>query len=148
MCGPDSPNPFSEKRISEGREIIPAESPAGTAPRFFRKAGSLETTMPVTFKVSSEPPWEIIQARGDMTAETSEELISVLSDLIRRQHGSIRFDMSNVRDIDVVSLHILVLFSQRICKEIPCAGMEIIHADDDIRNLFRMTHLDRAYRII
>ncbi len=100
------------------------------------------------FKVSHDPPWEIIAAGGDMTAETSEELIAVLSDLIRRQCVSIRFDLSQVRDIDLVSFHILVLFSQRMCKEIPSADLEIIDADDNIRNLFRMTHLDRVFRII
>jgi len=104
--------------------------------------------MPVTFKVSSEPPWEIIQSQGDMTAETSGDLMAVLSDLLRRRHGNIRLDMSQVRDIDVVSLHMLVLFSQVACREIPSPEMEIIHADDDICNLFRMTHLDCAYRII
>lgn len=100
------------------------------------------------FKVSHQPPWEIIQAAGNMTAETSEELIGVLSDIIRRQQGSIRFDMSHVRDIDAVSLHILVLFFQRAGKDLPSADLEIVHADDDIRNLFLMTHLDRSCRII
>ncbi|MEZ4525469.1 MAG: STAS domain-containing protein [Desulfobacterales bacterium] len=104
--------------------------------------------MPVTFRRSHQPPWECIKPEGDMTAETSEELITVLSDLIRRQHCNIRFDLSNVRDIDVVSLHILVLFFQRMSKELPSAELEIIDADEDIRNLFRMTHLDRVCRII
>ncbi|MFP4347339.1 MAG: STAS domain-containing protein [Thermodesulfobacteriota bacterium] len=99
------------------------------------------------FKIIDQSNWMVIQPTGDIVSRESEDFRRLLLDLLNNGHKRIRFDLSKVRDIDAAALRVFVVFSDLIGRRFPDRRIELIHTDPDIEILFRLTRLDRTYRI-
>ena len=58
-----------------------------------------------------------------------------------------RFDFSAVEDIDSVSLSVLIVFSKMVSKKEDW-NLQLINLNADLRNLFKMTRVDRIYDVL
>lgn len=91
--------------------------------------------------------WEIIQAAKIIDEENCDELRSCLLNLLNNKQLNVRFDFSDAKKINTAALNIFTVFSDLLKNEVSDYNLEIINANDDIVNLFRMTHLDHTYKI-
>ncbi|QTA81119.1 Histidine kinase superfamily protein, STAS domain-containing [Desulfonema limicola] len=90
----------------------------------------------------------IIKPSGDIIAENSEKFRKVLLNLFKDGCFKYQFDLSMVKDIDSVGLSIFVIFANMVREKFSNTDMEIINAGRDIKNLFRVTHLDEVYKVL
>ena len=58
-----------------------------------------------------------------------------------------RFDLGLVRDLDSVSLSVLVAFAQLLRTSGGGYGIEMANCSPDLLNLFRLTRLDQDFAI-
>lgn len=99
------------------------------------------------FAVSQEDDWNIICPSGNITAAVADKFRILLNDLIQQDHFKYRFDLSNVDDLDSVSLSVLVVLSKMLSDKKKGDSLEITNAKPDLMNLFRMMSLDKIYKI-
>ncbi|MEE4356151.1 MAG: hypothetical protein V2I97_06745 [Desulfococcaceae bacterium] len=100
------------------------------------------------YRIYHQNPWLMIEFQSGAKGEELREFASLLSELADGREEHIRFDVSRLTDINVSFLNILVLFPGKIRRNNPDVRLEIIYADENIFNLFRMTGLDCAYRLL
>ncbi len=107
----------------------------------------LTITQVADFRVSDDHPWKVITPTSDLTAETAEKFRVLLLSLMDSGHENFRFDLAGVRDMDSIILSIFVVLSNMMADRFPDGNLEILHANKDIINLFRITRLDQIYNI-
>ena len=89
----------------------------------------------------------IIEPSGDITAENAEKFRKVLLNIFKDGYSRYLFDLCHVKDIDSMGLSIFVIFSNMIKEKFSNAGLEIINASRDIKNLLKVTHIDEVYNV-
>ncbi len=119
----------------------------------FKKKGNCVTVYisfleETTFHVSREDGWQIIKPSGDLTAATAENFRVLLIQLLDEDHTRCRFDFKHVEDIDSVSLSVLIVFAKNLIKKESKGRLEVVNMNKDLRNLFRMTRIDKLYNIV
>jgi len=100
-------------------------------------------------ETSDNLSWKVVQVSENLTDE--DENASAfrlhLLNLFNSKNFKIRFDFSGIKNINTNTLNIFVIFSNLLKGKLSDYQVEIINANDDIVNLFKMTHLDRTYKI-
>lgn len=101
-----------------------------------------------TFNISMEDSRQIIEPSGDLTASTAENFRAHLIRLLDKNYIRYRFDFKHVEDIDSVSLSVLIVFAKNLLKKESEGRLEVVNMNRDLRNLFRMTRIDKLYTIV
>lgn len=99
-------------------------------------------------KTSDDLSWEVVNISEKLSDENANDLRVHLLNLFNNEHFKVRFDFSNVQHINTVTLNIFTVFSKLLEEKSADYQLEIINANDDIINLFRMTHLEKTYKLI
>ena len=115
------------------------------------------------FSIREENNRQIIKPNGDITATVAEKFRVLLLDLVLKNHRCFRFDLVNVTDMDSVALAVFFILPDMLSKDethktVPTlqrgndfskdeSELEIIHANEELKILFRITHLDHEYKI-
>ena len=97
------------------------------------------------FDIKMDSGQAIIKPSGDITAAIAEDFRVKLNDLFQRGITKFFFDLEDVEDMDSVSLSVFVILAKILANKEK--ELKIINANDDLRNLFRMTRLDKIYEI-
>lgn len=97
------------------------------------------------FDIKMDSGQAIIKPSGDITAAIAEEFRVKLNDLFQRGVTKFFFNLEEVEDMDSVSLSVFVILAKILAEKEK--ELKIINANDDLRNLFRMTRLDKIYEI-
>ncbi|MDY0161667.1 ATP-binding protein [Desulfobotulus sp.] len=84
---------------------------------------------------------------GDITAASAENLRRLLLKTLDQGIRSFCLDLSATSDIDSIGLSLLIGFA-RMLRENGGGSLEILHAREDLKTLFRMTRLDRIYTLL
>ncbi len=100
------------------------------------------------FSVTQEQDWQIIRPGGDITAANAEDCRKIMVQMIDRGYRKFRFDFSNVEDVDSVGLSLLIIFSKMLDQKGEDRQLSIFNPRKSLVNLFRMTRIDRIYRIV
>lgn len=100
-----------------------------------------------TFAVNCEGNSVMIVPSGPLTASVEKALRNLLLALLRKKYLVFRLDFEHVDDIDSVILSVLIVF-HKMLRESGDWQLEIIHLDKELQDLFRLTRLDRLYKII
>ncbi len=100
------------------------------------------------YEVIDVDNWINIKPMGNITASTADKFRVILVEQLKANNRMFRFDFINVEDVDSVSLSVLVCFAKMIDQESGNHQLEIINANKDLVSLFRMTRMDRKYKII
>lgn len=106
----------------------------------------LTLTDQTTYQVSQQQDFQVIQASGNITASTADELKSLLLKLTQSGISKIRLDLTNVKDIDSVGLSVLIALSNSL-SEANDKKLEISNASHDCLGLFRIIRLDTLFDI-
>lgn len=99
------------------------------------------------FHIEDDYEWKVVKATGDITASSADKLRLLLLDMLKQGHKQYRFDLDSVNDIDSVSLSVFICFANILNRQNNLARLEIANANKDIVNLFKMTRMDRIYKI-
>lgn len=99
------------------------------------------------FPIHDAHGWKVVQATGDITASSADKLRILLLDMLKQGHKQYRFDLNKINDIDSVSLSVFICFANML-KQGDQTGLEVVNANKDIVNLFKMTRLDSIYKIV
>lgn len=99
------------------------------------------------FHVDDDDGCQVIHACADLTASVAEEFRLLLLRLVNAGHSRFRFDLEEVEDIDSVTLSVLFVLAKMLADRGCEAELEIVHANNSLLTLFRMTRLDRTYSI-
>ncbi len=99
------------------------------------------------YEVETAGEWQVIKPSGSITASTADKFRLILVSLLKENKSMFRFDFKNVEDIDSVSLSVLVCFAKMAGKENNASRLEMLNANKNLVNLFKMTRLDRKYVI-
>jgi len=101
-----------------------------------------------TFHIEKDSKdWQIITPSGDITASIAENFRTVLVELIDKGYRKYRFDFIYVKDIDSVALSVMIIFSKMLSKKNGKTELEIVNAEKGLASLFRMTRMDRLYKL-
>ncbi len=101
-----------------------------------------------TFATESSNGWNVVRPSADLTASAAERFRVLLLELIDGGNTRLRFDLTDVEDVDSVTLSVLFALTKTLFERTSEAELEIVNANELLRTLFRMTRLDRVYRII
>ncbi|MDM8515812.1 ABC transporter substrate-binding protein [Desulfobacterales bacterium HSG16] len=107
----------------------------------------MKTSHETGFDVKDEKGWKIITPSGSITASTVDRLKKLLSELAESKHAKYHFDFAKVEDIDSISLTVFVIFVKMLARLEIDAQLEITNSNDNLKNLFSMTRLDKYYMI-
>jgi anti-anti-sigma factor len=99
------------------------------------------------FQVKNDGQRRIIIPSGNLTAAVEKKFRSLLESLLEEGVTKFRFDFSVVEDIDSVSLSVLIVFSKMVSKKEDW-NLQLTNLNGDIRNLFKMTRVDRIYDVL
>jgi anti-anti-sigma factor len=102
---------------------------------------------PTGFPVDVIDDVTVIAPTGDLTAACADDFRQLLlreSDAGKRRF---RFDLGSVRDLDSVSLSVLVAFAQLLRSTGQSYTIELINCSPDLLNLFRLTRIDHDFTI-
>lgn len=97
------------------------------------------------FQLIEDSTGKRIRLETRISSEGADAFRNLLLDLLETPEAGIRFDFSDVREIDAVILGIFISFANTVAKECPGLRLEILHAGPDIVNLFQMARLDQRY---
>lgn len=100
------------------------------------------------FETSDEDGVRRIKPSGDLSSSVAEPFRSLLVGLLDEGLTRFRFDLSMVTDIDSVALSIFVIFANMVAKRDDEGVLEVINANEDIREMFHLTRLSRIYSVI
>jgi len=104
---------------------------------------------PTGFPIETVDGVRVMSPTGDLTAACADEFRQQLLREIDAGHRRFRFDLAQVRDLDSVSLSVLVAFAQ-LLRQTQNAGpysIELASCSPDLLNLFRLTRLDQDFTI-
>ncbi|MCP4106671.1 MAG: response regulator [Desulfobacteraceae bacterium] len=99
------------------------------------------------FNAQIDNGWCVIRASGNITATVTHKFGNLLKKLVQDGNMKFRFDLSEVQEIDSVGLSAFILLNKTLSKKRTKPDLEIMNASPEIISLFRMTNLDKAYRI-
>lgn len=101
------------------------------------------------FQVENEDGWQVIIPSGDITASIADRFREILVELADQGHRKYRLDFIHVEDIDSVALSVMIIFSKMLDKKNDeKRQLEIVNAGKALVDLFRMTRMDKTYRVI
>lgn len=89
----------------------------------------------------------VVTPSGDLTATCADEFRQMLLREIDAGRRRYRFDLGLVRDLDSVSLSVLIAFAQLLRTSGGSYGIELVNCSPDLRNLFRLTRLEQDFAI-
>lgn len=101
----------------------------------------------IEFQIKQDGEFRVVIPSGDLTASSEKKFRALLESLLEEGIKSFRFDFSKVDDIDSVSLSVLIVFSKLLSKK-QNGKLEIINLNEDLRNLLKLTRVDRIFKII
>ena len=102
---------------------------------------------PTGFPVDHDGGTTVITPSGDLTAACADDFRQLLLREADAGHRRFRFDLANVRDLDSVSLSVLVAFAQLLRTGGGGYAIELVNCSTDLLNLFRLTRLDQDFAI-
>ncbi len=101
----------------------------------------------INFSVSEDSEWIVVSPSGNISSENVGELKKLLLGYVDSGSRFFRFDFGSVEEIDSMGLSVLVVLSNMLAKNKGKKGLEIIHISSSLTNLFRLTRLDRIYKL-
>ena len=106
---------------------------------------------PTGFPVELVGDITVIAPTGDLTAACADDFRQLLLRELDAGHRRYRLDLAEVRDLDSVSLSVVVAFAQMLRQsQATGAGayaIELVNCSADLLNLFRLTRLDQDFTI-
>lgn len=84
---------------------------------------------------------------GDITAATADGFRFVLVELLDKGKTRFVFDFAHVEDIDSVALSVMIIFSKMLMNRSDEWELSIENAGEGIRQLFKLTRMDRSFAI-
>jgi len=100
-----------------------------------------------SYDTEKEDECVIITPSGDITASGIDDFRSLLKRLTDQGYTRYRFDLLKVEEIDSVGLSAFIILSRMLSHQNAPADLEIINANGDIADLFRLAHMDASYQI-
>lgn len=100
------------------------------------------------FTVDEDDSMVVIRPSGDITASVAERFRSILVEQVEAGARHFRFDLSEVEDIDSITLSIFVVFSNMLDKLGQEHTLEVTGANKDIEDVFNLTRLTNTYRFV
>lgn len=106
-------------------------------------------TIPIEtdFKVDDQSGRQHIKPTGNLTASSADRFRIVLLELLEKDFKHFEFDLSDVDDIDSISLSLLITFAKMLQKKHEDCTLAILNANKDLVSLFELTRLNRIYTI-
>ncbi len=100
------------------------------------------------FRVEDDEGWQVITPSGDITASIADRFREILVELADQGHRKYRLNFTQVEDIDSVALSVMIIFAKMLDKRDEKRQLEIVNAGKALVDLFRMTRMDKTYRVI
>jgi anti-sigma B factor antagonist len=100
-----------------------------------------------TFAVHDEGGIQVIVPSGDLGEAEAESFRTLLLNLFDRGNTRFRFDLSRVAAIDSIPFSVFLVFAKMLLKSGPSPDLHIVGASSDIAQLFRLTRMDRVFRL-
>lgn len=100
---------------------------------------------PTGFPLEVEGDTAVITPTGDLTAACADALRRLLLSETDAGRRRFRFDLSQVRDLDSVSLSVLVAFAQLLRGTNTPYAIGLVNCSQDLLSLFRLTRLDQDF---
>ena len=100
-----------------------------------------------TFDVQVNDRGHMIRPSGRITAAVANDFRLLLLDLVDQACNQFCFDLTDVEDIDSVSLSVFFVLAKTLADAGRDAQLEIVNANPSLTMLFQMTRLDRCYRV-
>lgn len=97
------------------------------------------------FKVYTKNGQVVVTPAGDLKEDCAADFRTLLIGLLDQGHRSFRFDLGRVKLIDTMSFSIFLVFARTIMKKDTFTRLEICGASFELKNLFRLTHMDGVY---
>lgn len=102
---------------------------------------------PTGFPVEVLDDITVITPTGDLTAACADDFRQLLLREADSGKRRFRFDLAQVRDLDSVSLSVLVAFAQLLRTTGQAYAIELVGCSPDLLNLFRLTRIDHDFTI-
>jgi anti-anti-sigma factor len=100
---------------------------------------------PTSFPLTVEGDTAVITPSGDLTAASADTLRRLLLSETDNGRRRFRFDLGQVRDLDSVSLSVLVAFAQLLRASGAPYVIGLVNCSADLLSLFRLTRLDQDF---
>ena len=100
---------------------------------------------PTGFPLVVEGDTAVITPSGDLTAASADTLRRLLLTETDNGRRRFRFDLGQVRDLDSVSLSVLVAFAQLLRATGAPYVIGLVNCSEDLLSLFRLTRLDQDF---
>ncbi|MDH4224332.1 MAG: ATP-binding protein [Deltaproteobacteria bacterium] len=97
--------------------------------------------------VLDEAGWKVLVPTGNLTASSAENLRKILVDLFEMDFKKFRFDLKYVEDMDSMALGVMAGFGKMMEEKTGDKALVVSNANRDLVNLFRMTRLEKVYRM-
>lgn len=110
-----------------------------------RVTAYLNIISPTGFPTTLDGETLVITPSGDLSAACADSLRQLLLKETDTGRRRFRFDLTSVRDLDSVSLSVLVAFAQLLRGSGAPYAIELINCSNDLLNLFRLTRLDQDF---
>jgi len=94
-----------------------------------------------------ENGWRVIQPSGNIQEDLSEKFRLTIKNLMDQGCQKFRFDFSNVQDINAEALSVLIIMTKKLSETNNELNLEVIGANQNIENLFRVIHLDEFFKM-
>jgi anti-anti-sigma factor len=89
----------------------------------------------------------ILSLPGNLDAMAADRLRSVLVEQVDAGAREFRLDLSAVHQVEMEGLALLKVFANTVRRHARQAVLEVIHVENDVATLFRMTGLAGLYRL-
>jgi len=100
---------------------------------------------PTGFTLVVDGDVAVITPTGDLTAACADQLRQLLLKEVDAGRRRFRCDLSSVRDLDSVSLSVLVAFAQLLRGTGTPYAISLVNCSQDLLSLFRLTRLDQDF---
>ncbi len=100
------------------------------------------------FNVFDDPPKTVIKPESDIISEAPEKLRVLLTELINKGCRKLKFDLSLVKNADASAVAVFAILPNTLSAKFSDSELEIVFANQDMSNMFKMTGLHKQYRMI
>ncbi|MCF6268246.1 MAG: ATP-binding protein [Melioribacteraceae bacterium] len=99
------------------------------------------------FNVSNENGALTITPSGNITSSVADNFRVILLESLDENNENIVFNFEKVEDLDSISLSLLITFAKMFNRKFPNVVIKVISANNDIKNLFKLTRINKFYNI-
>lgn len=99
------------------------------------------------FHVSNDNAALTITPSGNITSNVADNFRIILLESLDENNENIVFNFNEVEDLDSISLSLLITFAKMFNRKFPDIKIKVMNANDDIKNLFTLTRINKFYNI-